>query len=80
MLICNNGKVNKSGTNQFDTTKFIEKARILKRRIDIDLEYLPQESHKTCFIFWWQIYVSIIEQYCSPFTLVQVRSSYSIVK
>ena len=32
MLICNNGKVNKSGTADFDTTKFIEKAKKLRRR------------------------------------------------
>ena len=32
MLICNNGKVNKSDTAQFDTTKFREEARKLKGR------------------------------------------------
>ena len=32
MLICNNGRVNKSGSAQFDTTKFIEKAKKLRSR------------------------------------------------
>ena len=32
MLICNNGKVNKSGTADFDTSKFIEKAKKFRRR------------------------------------------------
>ena len=32
MLICNNGKVNKSGTGDFDTSKFIEKAKKFRRR------------------------------------------------
>ena len=32
MLICNNGKVNKLGTVDFDTSKFVEKAKKFRRR------------------------------------------------